>query len=159
MSQRFFTDNQEIEICNLYFKDKLSTNKLAEQFQCHHSTIEFLIERNGYKLRSLSEAGKGALNPNWKGGRRICRGYVLIKTPNHPHCDMKNYVMEHRLVVEKHLGRLLNPKEVVHHVNGNPSDNRIENLKLFTRFKDHFDWHKAEKRENRLLQRDFCVES
>lgn len=39
-------------------------------------------------------------------------------------------VYEHRKIMEEYLGRKLSTKEHVHHVNGDPTDNRIENLSI-----------------------------
>ena len=63
------------------------------------------------------------------------QGYVLVWNPNHPNANKgkgKGYIFEHRLVMSEHLGRALEKNEVVHHKNGNKSDNRIENLELLT---------------------------
>lgn len=45
----------------------------------------------------------------------------------------KGYVMEHRLVMEKHLGRFLTPEEVVHHVDEDGGNNAIENLRVMSK--------------------------
>lgn len=65
----------------------------------------------------------------WKaqfGHKVMSKGYILVKTEN-------GYRSEHRLIVEKMLGRSLEIKEVVHHINGIKTDNRIENLHIHSR--------------------------
>jgi hypothetical protein len=68
-------------------------------------------------------------------------GYIQIYNPKHPYADHKGYVREHRLVVEKKIGRILNPKEAIHHIDCNKQNNKIENLMLFPTQKDHMKFH------------------
>lgn len=90
--------------------------------------------------KKISLAHSGSKNYGWKGGKyKTKSGYIHILRPT-------GYVPEHRFIFEQHTRRLLQPKEVVHHINGKKDDNRIENLRLFKNNSDHIAYHKALKK-------------
>jgi hypothetical protein len=84
---------------------------------------------------NMIKAHKGKTSFAWRGGRHIENGYVMVWNPTHPNAKgghNKSYVAEHRMIMSNYLGRPLLKTEQVHHKNGNRSDNRIENLELWT---------------------------
>ncbi len=65
----------------------------------------------------------------WKGGRTIDKyGYVRLANKRIGKRDKRE--REHRLVMEKFLGRVLLSSEIIHHIDGNKQNNAISNLFL-----------------------------
>lgn len=76
------------------------------------------------------------------------RGYMLAYAPHHPNAHADGYVMLHTVLIERQIGRYLEPDEVVHHINHKRSDNRIENLLLMNK-KEHMRMHMKERHQKR----------
>ena len=99
-----------------------------------------------YKDKALesinrSSARKGEKGANWKGGRkRTKKGYIQVLAPEHERADKNGYVMEHIKVFEDETGVKVPDNCVVHHLNGDKTDNRIENLCLMS-FGGHTTYH------------------
>ena len=133
------------------FNIKIRTHNeaLGGEYCSEETRKKLSIARTGIHLseetkKKISKATMGKNNPNWgkngknssawKGGRtKDGDGYVLIYKPDHPYPNSHHYVYEHRLIMEKKLGRYLTNDEVVHHINGVKDDNREENLKLINK--------------------------
>lgn len=131
------------QLYNYYIIKKLSITEIAKIMKYSRTVIVNRLKEYKIKIRNLKEARKvsplhkGKNAYNWKGGRFINKdGYILILFPNHPHKTTGDYIFEHRLVMEKKLGRYLKSNEIVHHINGIRNDNRIENLYIVNR-KNH----------------------
>lgn len=93
--------------------------------------------KHGQSKETLEKIKLARKNQVFKVRPIIRTGYLYIKDWKHPNCGKQGYVAIHRLIVEKKLNRYLTPEEVVHHIDGNPLNNSIENLQLFATHGEH----------------------
>lgn len=111
--------------------------EVAARLGCSRGHVSELCRRHGVKAQRRGPRG-GEGHPNWNGGSFVDGdGYVSVWMPDHPSARKSGRVLEHRLVMEAHIGRHLHPDEVVHHRNGDRSDNRVENLEVFASNAEH----------------------
>jgi hypothetical protein len=94
--------------------------------------------------QAISERQRGALSSSWKGGIHMHDGYRLVRAIGHPFAGRHGYVAEHRLVMERVIGRYLLPREEVHHRNRDKADNRASNLIYCASHSDHMRRHHAD---------------
>lgn len=103
--------------CNKKIKTTKSVNKQYCNRKCWYAVLSKKVTGDG--------------NFNWSGGETIhTNGYILERAPRHPAKNMRGYVYQHRLVLEKKLGRYLKSNEVAHHIDGDIKNNTPENLKV-----------------------------
>ena len=126
------------------FKGKKHSKKSRMKMSKNHANVAgsnhpLWGKRHSEKSKKkMSEALGGKNHPNWNGGiAKHPDGYISIWKPEHPFSTLAGYVLEHRLVAEKELGRYLKPAEEGHHRNGNRADNNWDNLFVFESKSDH----------------------
>ena len=145
--KQLWTEERRQLAVNLYAEHR-STKVVAELMHTSRHRVRDAMNALG-AVRRKSGCPSMEENPQWKGGRIVdADGYILLKVAprrkpgvpsaaEYPDANHLGYVREHRMVMEKKLGRPLAPGEVVHHLNGDKQDNRSENLELFASNGDH----------------------
>ena len=133
MVPKSFTSEQDLVIEGEYLAGK-SSLQLAKAYGVSHSAILAALQRREVPRRPQGSR-QGHHAPKWKGGIRFVNnsGYVMVYSREFPEMNTsgKCYVLEHRLIMARHLGRALRKNERVHHRNGDRADNRLENLELW----------------------------
>ncbi len=87
----------------------------------------------GIEKKRKSRYGEG--NSKWRGGRvKMSDGRILLYMPDHPNanCIGGTHILEYRFTAERITGRPLRDNEIVHHKNGDVTDNRLENLDVLS---------------------------
>lgn len=158
-SIKFFTNWKPRKFCSEICQHKFQKGKNAANWRggnikmiCITCKKQFFVSKSqskrwincSMKCQGIWRSKKFVMekSPRWNGGRVITkRGYAWIMVKNHPKANRDGYVSEHRYIMERKIGRYLKKSEVVHHINHNKKDNRIENLFLFKSQKEHLNHH------------------
>lgn len=116
-----------------YMAGEITQQAAADEAGVSQTAIERAFRRIGVSHTGRKAAG--GLHGMWKGGRHVNgSGYVgILLDPDDPLVHMtgsNGYALEHRVVMARALGRPLTRSETVHHINGDRTDNRLENLQL-----------------------------
>ena len=140
-TRKIFADKDEV--FRLRMVEGYSLSRMAKHFGVCVTTVHNWLKVYGIKCSPEDTLRrKQAVVPwNYRGGQKESNGYVLIASPDHPAHGKDGYVMQHRLVLEGEIGRLLFPEERIHHLNHKRCDNSVQNLLLLPSDKAHTLFH------------------
>lgn len=134
--------------CEIGYKDESHTFVWLACPDCGRERWVLLKNGRPQSTTCKSCVRLGDSNYAWAGGKLRHGKYIRLKLREgdffYSMADSHGRVFEHRLVMARHMGRCLQPWEVVHHKNGVGHDNRITNLALTMNGKHVSEHRKAE---------------
>lgn len=136
----------ELETIKKLIQDGKSIREISRATGIDRQTLKYRLNKIGIKSKyKQGSRPKNFKSEHFKGYTTTSYGYKTVKDRDHPNSDRQGYILEHRIVMEKFLGRFLTKEEVIHHRNEIKSDNRIENLFLFPNDELHRCFHMLNK--------------
>jgi hypothetical protein len=119
------------------------------EFSCRNSS--------GYLKRFvLGHNSRGSNNPRYKGFKLSTEKYPQMFMPWHPNADIHGYVLTHVWMMSRHLKRPIVKGEIVHHIDGDISNYKIENLRLMPNQSEHRKLHRKLFQGTRRCSNPIC---
>lgn len=140
-------DVKNEHIADLYLNKDFSSYDIARELN-----VSVCLVCDRLKKMGITKSPYGHEGRNGKRGTVYLRGYPVLYDPSHPRAKSNGYVKEHIVIVERMLGRPLSENEVVHHINGDKTDNTPENLMVFPDNKAHMRFHWAERKASQTKE-------
>lgn len=121
---------------------------IARELNCAYETTRRWLHKFNIQIRKTG-FGKREKHYKWKGDVLMERGYIKVFSPEHSRANGRGYVFKHIIVAEQKLGRSLKyykksdfKNEMVHHIDGNKTNNEPENLFICGGYREHMYIHR-----------------
>ena len=139
-TRKIFAD--KAELLHLRLDEGLSLSQIAKHYHVCVATVHNWLRAFGIRCTEEERIAKitGVKPWNYRG-EKDSNGYAYVFSPDHPCKGKDGYVPEHRLSVERAIGRILYPAERVHHLSHIRRDNAVLNLLLLPNAKTHTLFH------------------